>query len=103
MLFRQGDLLIQKVEEVPEGAEALKRLTIATGSATGHRHRIRERKSARAYSAGSFEKPVLLLEVTADEATLVHPQHDSIVLPKGVYRIWRQREYTEQGNRYVID
>ena len=58
MLFRQGDLLIQKVEEVPEGAEALKRLTIATGSATGHRHRIRERKSARAYSAGSFERPV---------------------------------------------
>jgi hypothetical protein len=103
MLLRQGDILIQKVEEIPAGAQALKRLILAAGSATGHRHRIKERKSARAYAVVSPEKQELFLEVTADEATLVHPEHDSIALAKGVYRIWRQREHTEWGNRYVID
>ena len=27
----------------------------------------------------------------------MHPQHDSIVLPKGVYRIWRQRRIYRAG------
>ena len=103
MLLRQGDILIQKVEEIPKGAQALKGLIVAAGSATGHRHRIKERKSARTYSVGNSAKQELFLEVTADEATLVHPEHGSIALAKGVYRIWRQREYTEWGDRYVID
>jgi hypothetical protein len=103
ILLRQGDLLIQEVKKIPAGARALTGLILAAGAATGQRHRIKERKAGRAYAGGSPGKQGLFLEVTADEATLVHPEHDSIALKKGIYRIWRQREYTEQGNQYVID
>ena len=45
----------------------------------------------------------LYLEVTAEEAGVVHPEHGEIVLPRGAYRVWRQREFDDSGSRFVAD
>jgi hypothetical protein len=45
----------------------------------------------------------LYLRVLAERATVVHQEHGPIVLPQGAYRVWRQREYTPQGIRRVVD
>ncbi|WP_273557165.1 hypothetical protein [Methylobacterium frigidaeris] len=31
-----------------------------------------------------------------DQARVVHDEHGTIALARGVYRVWRQREYTLQ-------
>jgi hypothetical protein len=45
----------------------------------------------------------LFLEVTANEATLVHDEHSPVKLPHGTYEIRIQREYTPKEIRRVAD
>ena len=98
MLFRHGDVLIQKVSSIPKGAKRLKHRTLAHGELTGHSHQIRE-KDAALWQAG----PDLFLNITARLATVVHQEHAEIELPKGTYRVWRQREYTPEKIVVVRD
>jgi hypothetical protein len=98
-MWRQGDVLIAAVEAIPEGASPRKRLVLATGTATGQRHQIRDRRTARLYELGAM----LYLEVLADTASIVHPEHQAILLPRGLYRVWRQREHTDWGERAMAD
>jgi hypothetical protein len=102
-LWRQGDILVQRVESVPPSARKLKRPVLASGDTTGHRHQVRDRRAARLLSVGKGRTARLFLEGSADEATVVHPEHDTITLPRGVYRVWRQREFDDTGFRFVAD
>jgi len=98
-LFRHGDLLVESATEVPENARPLVHLVLAEGELTGHSHRIAERDAAQLYQANSE----MFLSVTGDSATLIHQEHGPISLPRGVYRIWRQREYSPRDIRTVRD
>lgn len=99
-MWRQGDVLIERAAEVPAAATKLKRLVLASGDTTGHRHSIKERKAAELFRAGTDET---FLVVKEDEATVVHPEHLPITLPRGTYRVWRQREFTDVAPRPVRD
>lgn len=98
MLYRHGDVLIQKVSKIPAAKKRLKHRTLAHGELTGHSHQIRE-KNAVLYQAASE----LFLEVEKKAATVVHQEHGPIELPPGLYRVWRQREYTPQKIVVVRD
>jgi hypothetical protein len=98
-MWRQGDILIDRCTEVPKHASRLKHLILASGDATGHRHTIRDRKAATLYGLGGE----LYLDVSAEKTDIVHPEHDDVTLPRGVYRIWKQREYSEARPRPVVD
>ena len=99
-MWRQGDVLIERADEIPSTATKLKRLILASGDSTGQRHTIKEYKSAELYrSTGD----AMFLRVTADEATVVHPEHGPIKLPRGTYRVWKQREFTDVVPRPVRD
>jgi hypothetical protein len=102
-LWRQGDVLIQRVEAVPPSARKLKRAVLASGDTTGHRHQVKDRRTARLLSVGEGRAVQLFLEVDADEASVVHPEHGTITLPRGVYRVWRQREFDDHEVRFVAD
>lgn len=98
-LWRQGDLLIQEVQEIPEGAERQQELVLARGEATGHAHGIAEPEAAEL-----FEKDgTLYLRVVGETATVVHQEHRQIRLPRGTYRVWRQRAWGPAGERPVGD
>jgi hypothetical protein len=99
-LYRHGDLLVQTAAEIPGEARQLQHLTLAEGELTGHSHRIAEKGAAVLFEA--FPRS-LYLRVTADQATLVHQEHGPIVLARGLYRVWRQREYSPQEIRVVRD
>lgn len=99
-MWRQGDVLIDRIEEVPTGATRLKHLVLAAGDSTGQRHMIKDRKTAELF-LGSGD--ALYLRVTADEATIAHPEHGHITLPHGAYRVWKQREFTDTRPRPVYD
>jgi hypothetical protein len=99
MIWRQGDIFIAVAQRVPEGAEPRPHLVLAEGEVTGHSHRVADRDSARLFAHESS----LFLEVLGDRATIIHEEHGPIALTRGVYRVWRQREYSPQAIRFVAD
>ncbi len=102
-MWRQGDVLIERVGAIPASARRLRRPVLASGDSTGQRHQIRDRRAARLLSSGEGGATQLYLEVLAEEAGVVHPEHGEIVLPRGSYRVWRQREFDDPGPRLVAD
>ena len=99
MQYRHGDVMVEKVKSIPTNAKKLNHLTLAHGEVTGHSHQIKPRKNAELYNAPSG----LFLKVTAESADLVHEEHATIALPKGIYRVWRQREYSPEEIRIIRD
>jgi hypothetical protein len=98
-LYRHGDVLVAAIEGIPPKAVKRPHLVLAEGEITGHLHRIAEPASAELYQ----ENGQMYLRVVADHATLVHAEHGPIDLPRGDYRVWRQREYSPQAIRVVRD
>lgn len=99
-LFRHGDILVSSADAIPEGAKALRHLVLAEGELTGHSHRIAEKDAAALFRTLDGR---MFLNVTADRATLVHQEHGPIALDRGIYRVWRQREYAPNEIRVVRD
>lgn len=100
--FRQGDVLCQQVEKLPEGAVAKENvggtLVLRHGSATGHSHAFKNNE-AQEFTAGDDRFVV----VGAGGAKLVHEEHSTIEFPEGVYQVVQQREFSPLENREVLD
>ena len=102
-MFRQGDVLLVRVDEAPEGRRVKPqrgRLILAEGEATGHNHSVAVR-DAELIDAGAKG---VFLRIMAGATTLDHQEHASVTLPAGDYKIVRQREYVPQTlPRQVVD
>lgn len=105
--YRQGDVSILAVNEVPKKARKVKGAPIlAHGEVTGHSHRIVE---GRVFMY-QVVTGLLYLRVLSEVAKLYHEEHEDIILPKGDYEVRRQREFDpfagrrgEGGIRYGVD
>jgi hypothetical protein len=90
--FRQGDVFLISIDEIPSGAKEMhnpQRVVLAYGESTGHAHALAS-TMARSFQ----DKDSLFIKVIAG-ATLVHEEHAAITLPAGCYRVVRQRQYEE--------
>ena len=96
MMVRQGDLLIMKVNKLPDGCVKHGHRILAEGEATGHKHELD--------TGELYEKEgTLFFRVSGDPATLKHEEHGPITFEPGVYKVIRQREYEPRGWRRVAD
>jgi hypothetical protein len=98
-MYRQGDILILPLDEEaapaairglsPTARDARGRLVLALGEVTGHAHAVvgpgELYRSADPLAAGCLHVP--------SGARVVHEEHGAISLPRGWYRVIRQREY----------
>lgn len=106
-MYRQGDVLLRRVDAIPAAAAAEKtdngRVVLAYGEVTGHAHAIAE-SEAQSFSmpaaAGVVQR---FLAVASSGATLRHEEHSAIELPPGIYEIVQQREYSPEAIRNVAD
>jgi hypothetical protein len=108
-MFRQGDVLVIPVGELPANLcpvkrDARGRLILAEGEVTGHAHAI------SASGAEMFADPKATSEAAdrylrlRSTVTLDHEEHGQIVLPPGDYVVRRQREWTDADEpRPVLD
>lgn len=89
MKIRHGDVLIEKVSEMPEGKK-LDRKYLFEGEVTGHAHRI---------DVGEiFETRDGELYLLVDKLTQVtHEEHKTLTIPKGIYRVTQKRQYNPDG------
>ena len=111
-IFAQGDLLIERVEHAePSGARippsADGAVVLAEGEVTGHRHAIydavtmfRDDGLARDIPGGLYIGHV---RVDGPTARVQHDEHNTIELPRGTWRVRRQRELEPKDARYVRD
>jgi hypothetical protein len=123
-LYFQGDLCIEPIADVDEIAGRLPpagdgAVVLAEGEATGHRHAFHGGGVALFRDdglAGGVPRDLFIgiLKIDAPTAALEHEEHDTIVLPRGTYRIRRQREFAGSdlvseglqrlgGSRVVLD
>jgi len=103
----QGDMLLTKVDSMPEGLELMKPDSgnyVVAHSETGHHHVISE-QDVEVFESANDE--FVLYVVVNNETTLRHLRsfdtHAPINLTPGTYRINRQREYTPEGYRRAQD
>lgn len=117
----QGDLLLRRIEKIPDGVvkqRAENGKFILAHSETGHHHTVLDRPNVNWYrlatTGNNLEAQMIsYLEVLDEEALdappvdLVHERnfdtHDTIRISVGIYEIRRQREYTPAGFRMVAD
>lgn len=97
--YRQGDVFIIPIKKAPEGARSPHGQVLAYGEVTGHSHRVAEPLDASLYTSGDK----LWMDVLADTARVIHDEHGAIDVPKGLYEIRIQREYTPQRIVRVVD
>lgn len=108
-MYRQGDVLIVPIEEsaLPPGIaqaprdprDARGRLVLALGEVTGHAHAV-VGPGLLIREPDPFGSMLLQLP---DGGRVVHEEHAAIPLPKGWYRVIRQREYVPGSVRVVAD
>lgn len=99
--YRQGDVLIQRINQIPKDAKQIRakgRIILAHGEATGHHHSI----DADAADWWKTEDGSQFIEVS-ESAALVHQEHAEVIIPAGTYRVVRQREYSPEAIRNVAD
>ena len=103
----QGDMLITKVDAIPEGLKPMKPEGdhyVVAHSETGHHHVLPE-NDVDVFQAAN--DPFVLYLVVNNETQLEHLRsfdtHAPISIPPGMYRINRQREYTPEGFRRAQD
>ena len=94
MIYRQGDVLLLAVEEVPEHWDPVpirvqESVLLAMGEATGHSHRL----VGSRLEACEVEKDTYV-RVGRAGAALRHEEHREIEVVEGIYRVIRQREYS---------
>lgn len=103
-LFRQGDVLIAEVPEIPKDLVEVPRdngrVILAYGEVTGHAHAVEGDVQFLAADLQELEERFLAVE---REAQVVHEEHDTITLPPGNYQVVRQREYSPEQIRMVAD
>ncbi len=96
-MYRQGDVLVRKIEKLPKRAKKLETDIIVMGEATGHAHRI---QNGDIFRSG----PTMFLHANKG-AALVHEEHATIELDPGFYEVIRQREFDPitQRDPWVVD
>ncbi len=83
--YRQGDVLLTRIEVLPEGLTQRPSQVIVEGEATGHQHRL---------VAGNVLQDAQghLYLAVLQQTQVVHQEHHPIHLEPGWYRVTRQRE-----------
>ena len=98
-MWRQGDVFIAPIPNIPKSAKLRPGGVLVEGEATGHSHRVANGRTAEVLQDGDQ----LFLRVLADTATIIHQEHGPIALSRGTYRVWGQREYSPEAIRRVLD
>ena len=112
--YRQGDVLIERVEEIPTTAkpqEKSRRVILAQGEMTGHHHVLESDDPADWWKQGESSATSQMPRTPTGElfvtllqtAAVTHPEHATIELPPGNYRVTQQREYSPEAIRRVSD
>lgn len=109
----QGDVIFRRYDHLPVGltrVEPVDGALVVTHSETGHHHvMVLDRKHSKTPAVEMYatDNPLVawikVNRPTALDHLRPHDTHESILFAPGVYEVRKQREYTPEGFRKVID
>jgi hypothetical protein len=105
--FRQGDVLLVLVKDLPADLEDVTprsgRVVLQHGEATGHAHAFYDRGVKVFAPKGSPKgaRPTYL-QVVRKTALLKHEEHSPASIPPGIYRMPTQVEHTDEDEPRVV-
>ncbi|SRR5260221_14753165 len=101
-IYRQGDVLLIKVDEIPADAKPVKRdagrIVLAYGEVTGHAHAI---KTPKVKMLTTIIGERFLSSATG--FNLNHEEHATAHLSAGIFQVIRQIEYSPEEIRTIAD
>jgi len=101
-VYRQGDVLLVKVDELPAEVKPVKRdagrIVLAYGEQTGHAHAI---KAPQVKMLMTLAGERFLSSATG--FNLNHEEHATVKLPAGTFKVIRQVEYTPERIVTIAD
>jgi hypothetical protein len=89
-MWRHGDVFIAAIDAIRGDVIRRPGWVLVEGEETGHGHRLDRSGAAERLDRGE----TLYLRVLAETATVIDQQHRPIILPRGLYRVWKQRAYS---------
>ena len=108
VMYRHGDLLITRINAVPQSAINISSKIIAEGEVSGHKHKlvgqatigILPGREAGTTIIGRVESgdvsinriPELYFSASED-VKLTHEEHKTLELPRGSYKVTKEREF----------
>jgi hypothetical protein len=100
-MIRQGDVLLKKIDKIPDKTKLEKKNNIlAYGEVTGHHHRFESPDVVTMVDPKTNTQYVTL----GRDSLLEHEEHENLMIPKGIYEVVIQREFDmAQGVRQVVD
>lgn len=96
MKLRHGDVIIEKVDSIPEATLLKGRKELAFGEVTGHAHRVDVGELFETKDGQLYLKVEKL-------ARLSHEEHKTLTLNPGCYKVTIKRQYTPEGWERVAD
>lgn len=104
--YQQGDVIFQRVEAIPEGAEIVKGATFAEGEGH-HIHRAAVAANVELYVKDGVRFARVKQDTDIEHVTPDgrHGEHHSITLPAGDYRFGQvvEYDYLNEMAREVVD
>ncbi|MAH49390.1 hypothetical protein CMI37_26435 [Candidatus Pacearchaeota archaeon] len=94
--WRQGDLYITLLDELPSGLTETNERQLAPGTTQGSRHIVEGGATVYDQDSDALTGPVV--EVTG-RAVITHPEHGNVALPTGSYAITYQRAFADELRR----
>ena len=88
MIIQQGDVILEKVEKVPERSKEKKGNVLVEGEVTGHAHRIDTKAPFKLY-----ENDGMLYIENEQILDVVHEEHDTVTIPDGIWQVRKVKEY----------
>lgn len=100
MKYRQGDVKLKPINQIPKGAKLLEDKTLAYGEHTGHSHRFIVNADIDRYEYEG--KKYLLVHALTP---LIHEEHNYQIIEPGMYEQETETEYDyiEESRKTVID
>lgn len=96
--YRQGDLLFIQAENFGGKVHKTNSLVVLGSNITGHDHSI-TKGEVYTHEPTWQDRANFYVSIPLEGAEITHPEHKSIPLSEGIYKVIRQREV----NGYVRD
>ena len=102
MFYQQGDVIIERIGEMPENLKKAEGAVLEEGETPGHYHQLEGDQTALALyeddAANKYFK-------TMAEMVLKHEEHNPIAIAPGMYRVRMVQEFDHlnRARRDVVD
>lgn len=98
--YQQGDVILRRISQLPEGLEKLSTLVIQEGETTGHMHQFNNDGTVTVYLDPSSKEDGARITpavgkyiIVGETAYLRHEEHKTITVEPGVYQVDIVREF----------